>query len=714
MVDDLGYAGPSCMPYGNPYYKTPGMDRLAREGMRFTDFHSSGTVCSPTRAGLLTGRYQQRAGIEAVIHPRADHPEHRKGLKPSEITFAEVFKEAGYATGLVGKWHLGYAKETPAYHPMNHGFDYFMGYLSGNIDYVNHWGDHMEHDWWHGRKETQEDGYTTHLINRYALEFIEQHKNRPFCLYIAHEAPHSPVQGPGDPIQRGPGTEIRTTPMDLAYQRMILAMDEGVEQVRKKIVELGLDKNTFIFFFSDNGDSPKTKTGSALYRRHKGWVYEGGTRVPAIAWWPGRIEPGSSTDALGISIDVMPTILSLAGLEAPKDHLLDGIDLSPVLLRQESLPQRMLYWASLSNNGARSEALRDGSWKLVVRHPKATPGTFENEALELYRLDQDPGEEVDLTSENPKRAAMMLKQLKYWFADIQETATPQPGGWIPKPYSKNTYFSDGDVVVFTGGSTMVKQMESGYLETLLTLAAGKQTVTFRDASWQADTVYIRQRPLNFGTHAAMLERVKATIVVAAFGQMEAMDGLSRLPEFVAAYEQILDEIQTRTKRIVLITPWSFTRLRNWPHLPDLSKHNKAITAYADAIRQLAKRRGAICIDLSRFDASGLTTDGLQLTAAGHKQWADEVARQLSGRTAARSRAGQEPLRQQIQNKNQLWKRHWRPTNWAFVYGDRQTQPSSHDHRPNHPRWFPPELASILPLIEERETRIFALRDKIER
>ena len=204
MVDDMGYAGPSCAPYGNPNYRTPGMDRLAAEGLRFTDFHTSGTVCSPTRAGLLTGRYQQRGGIEAVIHPDDAHPEHRKGLEKSEITFAELFKQAGYATGIVGKWHLGYAKENPEFHPDNHGFDYFKGYHSGNIDYINHWGDHMEHDWWHGRKETVEEGYTTHLINRYALEFIEHHRDKPFCLYIAHESPHAPVQGPNDPIAARP------------------------------------------------------------------------------------------------------------------------------------------------------------------------------------------------------------------------------------------------------------------------------------------------------------------------------------------------------------------------------------------------------------------------------------------------------------------------------------------------------------------------------
>ncbi len=436
MVDDMGFAGPSISPYNNTHYKTPGMDRLASEGMLFTDFHASGAICSATRAGLMTGRYQQRAGIEAVIHPHATHPEHRKGLHDDEVTFAELFKDAGYSTGLVGKWHLGYAAETPSYHPMNHGFDYFMGYVSGNIDYINHWGDHMQHDWWHGRKLTKEEGYTTHLINQYALEFIQQNKDNPFCLYIAHESPHSPVQGPGDPIQRGPGAKKRTTPHAEAMKQMMLEMDKGVEQVRAKLIELGLEKNTLFLFFSDNGDAPGTATGSPRYRGHKGSVYEGGTRVPAVAWWPGRIKAGTQAKDLGITLDVMPTILSVAGVDPPKERALDGIDLSPVLFEQKALPARPLYWADLSNNGSRSEALRDGPWKLVVQHPKAKPGTFANEQVELFRLDKDVSEKTNLAATEPNRAAAMLKQLKAWYADTQETASPQPGGWIRKPPSE--------------------------------------------------------------------------------------------------------------------------------------------------------------------------------------------------------------------------------------------------------------------------------------
>ncbi|WPP51977.1 sulfatase-like hydrolase/transferase [Catalinimonas niigatensis] len=430
MVDDMGFSGPSIAPYNNPNYETPGMDRLATEGLLFSNFHTSGAVCSPTRAGLLTGRYQQRAGIEAVIHPDSDHPEHRKWLHASEITFAELFKQAGYATGIVGKWHLGYPENNDEIHPQNHGFDYFKGYHSGNIDYINHWGDHMKHDWWHGRQEKVEEGYSTHLINKYAIEFIEQNRDKPFCLYVAHESPHTPVQGPNDPIQRGPGKEPRKTPQDEAMKQMILEMDKGVEEVRAKLVELGLDENTLFLFFSDNGPQKQSNTKSTRFRGEKGTVYEGGTRVPAIAWWPGKIKPGTKVDDLSITLDVMPTILSIAAIEVPQEHKLDGIDLSPMLLEQAPLPVRPLFWAHLSNNGNRSEAVRHGSWKLVVQHDGAKPGTFENESIELFNLTTDESEKTNLADKYPERAAAMLKNIKDWYAEMQKNATAQPGGWL--------------------------------------------------------------------------------------------------------------------------------------------------------------------------------------------------------------------------------------------------------------------------------------------
>jgi arylsulfatase A-like enzyme len=436
MIDDMGYEGVSC--FGNPYFKTPEIDRLANEGMRLTDFHSSGTVCSPTRAGLLTGLYQQRTGIEAVIHPVSDHPEHKKGLQLSETTFAESLREAGYATGLIGKWHQGYPINSDDYHPQNHGFDEFIGYHSGNIDFISHIGDHYEHDWWHGKTETEEEGYVTHLINRYADEFVRKHgaDEKPFCLYVAHESIHNPVQVPGDPIRRTKDNwdrwkwrEVSEEEQIAKYKGMTLPIDDGVGQLRKTLIELGIAKNTFVLFFSDNGASGDFPSGSPNLRGNKGSVYEGGHKVPAIAWWPGKILPGTASDQPMISIDVMPTLLKLAGTPAPEKDL-DGVDVSPLLLEGETIPHRPLFWASMGNNGSRAEAMRDGPWKLVVLHPKAKPGTFENEKVELYHLARDPSEKSDVAKQHPDRTAKMLSELKGWLAEMEKTATPQVGGWI--------------------------------------------------------------------------------------------------------------------------------------------------------------------------------------------------------------------------------------------------------------------------------------------
>ena len=273
---------------------------------------------------------------------------------------------------------------------------------------------------------------------------------------------------------------------------------------------------------------------------------------------------------------------------------------------------------------------------------------------------------------------------------------------------------EGDVLAFLGGSVMVKQIESGALETYLTLAAGERSVYFRDMSWQADTVYRQQRPRNFGTHAEMLDRIGATLAVAAFGQVEAMDGVARMPEFISAYEKLLDEeVRSRTDKIVLVTPFPFARAEGNPHLPDLTAHNDSIKAYAQAIVELAKRRGWIAVDLSRFDTGGMTIDGLQLTPIGHERWASLVSEQLTGEPAPVLSTGWDAIREQIGQKNFLWRRHWRPTNWAFLYGNRQMTASSKDHRPGKPRWFPIEVDAIIPRIEGAEDRIFELRENVK-
>lgn len=433
MVDDMGHAGVGC--FGNPYFKTPHIDRLAAEGMRLTDFHSSGAVCSPTRAGLVTGRYQQRAGIEAVIHPVATHAEHRKGLQKSEVTFAERLKAVGYTTGIVGKWHLGYPQNSDDYHPQNHGFDEFIGYHSGNIDFVSHVGDHLKHDWWHGRENKIEEGYATDLINRYAVDFIERHHAETFCLYVPHLAIHNPVQVRGDPVQRteqGWNRRMPASPQERIekFRGMLLPVDEGVGQIRAALEKHGLEKNTLILFFADNGPTPDAPSGNPKWRGNKGSVYEGGHKVPFIAWWPGRIRAGTESEVPAITLDVMPTLLALAGTGPAVDRPLDGVDLGPVLFGGKRLPDRSLYWADLNNNGVRSEAMRDGRWKLVVQHPGAAPGTFSNPKLELFQLDDDPSEKTNLALSQPDRAADLHRRLQAWYAETSASAPPQKGGWL--------------------------------------------------------------------------------------------------------------------------------------------------------------------------------------------------------------------------------------------------------------------------------------------
>ena len=262
LADDMGYGDSSA--YGG-WIDTPAMELMAREGLKFTDFHASGVVCSPTRAGLLTGRYQQRAGVPNVINADPNHADHYLGLHPSERTFPKLLKEAGYTSAIFGKWHLGYDKK---FNPMHHGFDRFRGYVSGNIDYISHY-DRMEiYDWWEGLEHVEEEGYTTHLITQHSVQFIKDHKDVPFCLYVAHEAVHTPLQGPEDPAIRGPKKE-NFHPDDPAatYCEMMKAMDDSLGEIMGAVRDAGIAENTLVFFFSDNGGhAPKSRVQRAFAR----------------------------------------------------------------------------------------------------------------------------------------------------------------------------------------------------------------------------------------------------------------------------------------------------------------------------------------------------------------------------------------------------------------------------------------------------------------
>ena len=406
LADDMGYGDSSV--YGG-WIKTPHLEALAAGGLKFTDFHASGAVCSPTRAGLMTGRYQQRAGVPGVINADPKTSAHYRGLNVSEVTFPKLLKKAGYTSAIFGKWHLGYTRN---FNPLHHGFDRFRGYVSGNIDYISHYDRMGVYDWWEGLQHVKEKGYATHLITKHAVKFVEDNRDRPFCLYVAHEAVHTPLQAPGDPPGRGPDRAAGKRPARSAketYTRMMQEMDDGVGEVVAAVRRAGIAANTLIFFFSDNG---ATRLGSnAPLRGNKGSVWEGGHREPAIASWPGRIKPGAATDQLAISLDLMPTMLELAGAAAPEGHKLDGVSLASLMLDRKPLGRRKLFW-----NG---RAMRDGQWKLVC-DGKGSKG------VTLYDLSKDIGESSDLAGEQPQRVRRMLAAIEAWKRDVAAGATPQP------------------------------------------------------------------------------------------------------------------------------------------------------------------------------------------------------------------------------------------------------------------------------------------------
>lgn len=412
MADDMGYGDSSVY---NGWIRTPQLDRMAAGGLKFTDFHSSGVVCSPTRAGLMTGRYQQRAGVPGVINADPKRPVHHTGLQSSEVTFAELLKTSGYATAIFGKWHLGYHKQ---YNPTHHGFDRFRGFVSGNVDYVSLY-DRMEtYDWWEGLEHVSEEGYLTHLITKHAVKFIEENKDEPFCLYVPHGAVHSPIQAPGDPPVRGPRKSRRTAgkrSQQDTVRLMMEAMDAGVGRILDTLRRLRIVERTFVLFFSDNGGARHCRNDPL--RGGKGSVWEGGHRVPAIAWWPGKIKPGTVTDQLCISLDVMPTMLELASVKVPDGHKLDGVSLARLLLEGKPLGQRQLFW-----NGA---AMRDGPWKLVLtgKGKKRTPALFD--------VAKDIGEKNDLSAQYPDRVKQMLRAVEGWNEDVTVGATKQPSV-VPK------------------------------------------------------------------------------------------------------------------------------------------------------------------------------------------------------------------------------------------------------------------------------------------
>ncbi|MCK4921229.1 MAG: sulfatase-like hydrolase/transferase [Bacteroidales bacterium] len=411
LTDDMGYGDLGC--YGNTEINTPHIDRMAAAGIRFTDFHSNSAVCTPTRVALLTGRYQQRAGLQNVLRV-TDSSDTPPGLAGEEVTFAEVLKTAGYQTGIFGKWHVGTQNES---HPLNQGFDKFIGFMT-NPDFFSHCGRLGEHDWHHGFSETKEEGYITELISKHSIDFIQQNNNKPFCLYVAHKTPHGPLQGPSDSaiwkeneITRPLPRSARPGDEENIYREMIENLDSYIGQMILTLEQENIAENTLIIFFSDNGPIGIENTNGLKGR--KGQLYEGGHRIPAIAYWPEMIQPGTNSDVI-MGMDIFPTLLDIAGIDyiAGQNRQLDGISFYPVL-KGNSLPERTLFWRT--NGGI---AVRKGPWKLIRQKGDDNP----DKQFMLFNLDKDIRELQDFSEENPALVQQLLEEIRNWESDVDSNS----------------------------------------------------------------------------------------------------------------------------------------------------------------------------------------------------------------------------------------------------------------------------------------------------
>jgi arylsulfatase A-like enzyme len=357
-------------------------------------------VCSPTRAGLATGRYQQRFGHEFNTGPPPGGLREQVGLPLTEVTIADVLKSAGYVTGVVGKWHLGMA---PHFHPFKRGYDEFFGFLHGGHSYIDP-GLGTFNPILRGTEPVDEKEYLTDAFSREAVAFVERHNKEPFFLYLAYNAVHTPMQGPE---RYKDGFKHITEQKRRIYAGMLTAMDEGIGKLLAKLRELNLEKDTLLFFINDNGGpTPANGSRNTPLRATKGTMYEGGIRVPFMVQWPGRLKAARTYDKPVISLDILPTAAAAAGAELPSGRKLDGVNLLPYLSGEKrQLPHEALFWRSGQNHAARK-----GDWKLVKMGDKTG----------LYNLASDIGEKKDLKAEKPDVLKDMQDAYERWDSQMIE------------------------------------------------------------------------------------------------------------------------------------------------------------------------------------------------------------------------------------------------------------------------------------------------------
>ncbi|QDU03400.1 Arylsulfatase precursor [Gimesia chilikensis] len=393
LVDDLGYGDLSS--YGATDLKSPHIDALLKRGMKFNNFYANCPVCSPTRAALLTGRYQDMVGVPGVIRT---HSQNSWGyLVPSAVTLADVFQEAGYHTGIVGKWHLGL--EAPNV-PNQRGFEFFRGFLGDMMDDYYHHRRHEVNYMRFNEKQVDPEGHATDLFTEWTCDFLKQQAQteQPFFLYLAYNAPHTPIQPPADWLEKVKQREAGIDPARAKLVALIEHLDAGIGEVVKTLDKTGLSENTLVIFSSDNGGQLSVGANNGDLRDGKQSMYEGGLKVPTGVVWKGHISLNVETDFMAMSMDLFPTICEAAGITVPAG--LDSVSILPTLEGKTQTPLRKHWFFRRREGGNRYggktiEAVRSGDWKLLQNSPFAP--------LELYNLKADPLEKENLADKNRKK-----------------------------------------------------------------------------------------------------------------------------------------------------------------------------------------------------------------------------------------------------------------------------------------------------------------------
>ncbi len=410
LADDLGYGELGCQGF-TQQVPTPNIDSIAKNGVRFTSGYVSGPYCSPTRAGFMTGRYQQRFGHEFNPGP-AEAAVENFGLPLTETTIGNRLKAAGYATGWFGKSHLGYK---PPFHPLKRGFDEFFGFLGGAHDYLDAASD-KANPILKGTEPVDNIGYTTEAFGQQAVNFIAKHKSEPWFCYLPFNAVHAPLESTATYLERFTSIEDKRR---RTYCAMEAAMDDAIGKVLAQIRANGQEENTLIIFFSDNGGpTPSTTSGNGPLRGFKAQTWEGGIRVPFMMQWKNRIPAGQVDDRPVIQLDIQPTALAAAGVAIKPEWKLDGVNLLPYIAGKQlsAAPHDALYWRF-----GQQIALRAGDWKLVkgagmpgMQGGRA--GKADTQDAELYNVTKDIGEKENLAAKNPEKLKELAAMWDQWNA----------------------------------------------------------------------------------------------------------------------------------------------------------------------------------------------------------------------------------------------------------------------------------------------------------